>query len=108
IPFEKDNVGFKNALPGLIGGIDVRKEVKQASQIEFASESDPEILHLARPKEGKLLMTAEERLSAGDAVTAEKLAKEALAEKNEDAGRALFILAQISLNKDIDGARDYF
>lgn len=108
IPFEKDNVGFKNALPAMITGIDARKEAKQASQIEFASESDPEILHLARPKEGKLLTTAEQRLSAGDAATAEKLAKEALAEKHEDAGRALFILAQISLNKDIDGARDYF
>lgn len=108
IPFEKDNVGFKNALPAMISGIDVRKEVKQATQIEFASESDPEVLHLERPKEGKLLTTAEQRLSAGDAATAEKLAKQALAEKNEDAGRALFILAQISLNKDIDGARDYF
>jgi hypothetical protein len=108
IPFEKDNVGFQTALPGLIGGIDVRREVKQTAQIEFASESDPEVLHLARPTEGKLLTTAEERLSAGDAETAERLAKQALAEKTEDPGRALFILAQISLNKNIDGARDYF
>lgn len=108
IPFEKDNVGFRNALPAMIGGIDVRREVKQASQIEFAAAADPEILHLARPKEGKLLTTAEDRLSAGDAATAERLAKEALAEKTEDSGRALFILAQISLNKNIDGARDYF
>jgi hypothetical protein len=108
IPFEKDNVGFKNALPQMITGIDVRREVKETAQIQFASASDPEILHLSRPKEGKLLISAEERLSAGDAVTAEKLAKEALAEKTEDAGRALFILAQISLNRDIDGARDYF
>jgi len=108
ISFEKDNVGFQTALPAMIAGIDARREVKQASQIEFATESDPEILHLARPKEGKLLTTAEERLSAGDAATAERLAKQALAEKTEDPGRALFILAQISLNKNIDGARDYF
>jgi hypothetical protein len=108
IGYEKDNIGFKNALPEMIAGIDVHKQVKEAAQIEFANESDPEILHLARPKEGKLLTTAEERLSAGDSATAEKLAKEALAEKTEDAGRALFILAQISLNKNIDGARDYF
>ena len=108
IPFEKDNVGFRNALPAMIGGIDVRREVKQTSQIEFAAAADPEILHLARPTEGKLLTTAEDRLSAGDAATAERLAKEALAEKTEDPGRALFILAQISLNKNIDGARDYF
>lgn len=108
IPFEKDNVGFQTALPALIGGIDVRREVKQTAQIQFAAESDPEVLHLERPKEGKLLSTAEERLSAGDSETAERLAKEALAEKTEDPGRALFILAQISLNKNIDGARDYF
>ncbi len=108
IPFEKDNIGFRNALRAMIGGIDVRREVKQASQIEFAAAADPEILHLDRAKEGKLLTTAEDRLSAGDAATAERLAKQALAEKTEDAGRALFILAQISLNKNIDGARDYF
>lgn len=108
IRFEKDNVGFKNALPEMIADLNVRKEAKEASQLQFASQADPEILHLERAKEGKLLSTAEERLSAGDAVTAERLAKEALAEKTEDQGRALFILAQISLNKDIDGAKDYF
>jgi uncharacterized protein HemY len=58
--------------------------------------------------EGKLLITAEERLSAGDTTTAEKLAKEALAEKDEDPGRAYFILAQIALHGNIPGARDYF
>jgi tetratricopeptide (TPR) repeat protein len=108
IPFEKDNIGFRNALPALIGGIDVRREVKQTAQIQFATESDPEVLHLARAKEGRLLTTAEERLSAGDSETAERLAKQALAEKTEDPGRALFILAQISLNKNMDGAREYF
>jgi hypothetical protein len=108
IPFEKNNIGFKNELPALISGIDVRREVKQTAQIQFATESDPEILHLAHAKEGRLLTTAEERLSAGDSETAERLAKQALAEKTEDPGRALFILAQISLNKNMDGARDYF
>jgi hypothetical protein len=108
IGFEKDNIGFRNALPAFIGGIDVRREVKQTAQIQFATESDPEVLHLARAKEGRLLTTAEERLSAGDSETAERLAKQALAEKTEDPGRALFILAQISLNKNMDGARDYF
>jgi hypothetical protein len=106
--FEKDGIGFRNALPAIIAAIDARGEQKRAAQIQFASAADPELLHLSRPKEGKLLVTAEERLSAGDATTAEKLAKEALAEKTEDPGRALFILAQISLNRNINGARDYF
>jgi tetratricopeptide (TPR) repeat protein len=108
IPFEKDNVGFKNALPQMIAGIDVRKITKEISQIEFASAADPEILHLSRSKQGKLLATAQDRLTAGDSATAEKLAKQALEEKTEDAGRALFILAQVQLKGNIDGARDYF
>ena len=106
--FEKDSIGFRNALPSMLAQIDVRKEQKMASQIQFAATASPETLQLARPQEGRLLITAQERLSAGDTATAEKLAKQALAEKTEDPGRALFILAQIALNKNIDGARDYF
>jgi tetratricopeptide (TPR) repeat protein len=37
------------------------------------------------------------------------LAQEALDEKSEDAGRALFILAQVAtMNGDMEGARTYF
>lgn len=108
LDFEKDSIGFRNAVPAMLAQIDVHKEKKRASLVEFASEADPELLQLARPKEGKLLATAEERLTAGDSATAEKLAKQALAEKTEDPGQALFILAQISLNGNIDGAQGYF
>lgn len=108
LDFEKDTIGFRNAVPAMLAQIDVRKEQKRAAQIEFASEANPEVLQLSQPKEGKLLVTAEERLSAGDSATAEKLAKQALAEKAEDPGRALFILAQVSLRGNMDGARDYF
>jgi len=108
LQFEKDNIGFKNAVPAMIAEIDVRKEERRTTQIQFATSADPEVLRLSRPNEGKLLVTAEERLSAGDAGTAEKLAKEALAEKAEDAGRAYFILAEIALNRNIEGARGYF
>ena len=108
LDFEKDSIGFKNALPLMLAQIDVRKEQKLASQIQFSASAEPELLHLSRPAEGKLLITAEERLSAGDTETAEKLAKEALAEKSEDPGRAYFILAQIALHGNIDGARAYF
>jgi tetratricopeptide (TPR) repeat protein len=109
LDFEKDTIGFRNSLPPMLAQIDVRKEQKRASQIQFASAADPELLQLPRPKEASLLKTAAERLSAGDSATAEKLAKQALAEKTEDPGRALFLLAQISASrKDSDGARDYF
>jgi hypothetical protein len=120
--FEKDEIGFRNAVPAMLAQIDVRREQKRASQIQFANQASPELLQLARPKESKLLETAQERLTAGDAAAAEKLAKQALAEKAEDPGRALFILAQVSLNRHcdqgqatqecgqqrIDGAREYF
>jgi len=106
--FEKEDVGFRNAVGVMIARIDVRKEQKQAGQIQFAAAADPELLQLARPKPGKILINAQERLAAGDPEGAEKLAKEALSEKGEDPGRALFILAQISLNRNIKGAKQYF
>jgi hypothetical protein len=101
--FEKDSIGFRAALPPMLGAIDVRAEEKHAGQIQFAAAAEPELLHLSRPKEGKLLVTAEERLSAGDVQAAEKLAKQALAEKSEDQGRALFILAQTVSAKEASG-----
>jgi hypothetical protein len=108
LAFEKGEIGFKNAFPAMLAELDVRKEQKRTSQIQFATSAEPEVLHLSRPKEGKLLVTAMQRLSAGDSAQAEKLAKQALAEKSEDPGQAMFILAQISLNRNINGARDYF
>ncbi len=107
--FEKDPAGLRNAYGDLVGDIDVRKEQKRAGQIQFASKSDPELLHLSRPLEGKLLITAEQRLSAGDADSAQKLAQQALEENSEDPGRALFILAEVAThNSDMQGARNYF
>lgn len=108
LDFERDNAGFRNDLPAMLTQIDIRKEAKRASQVQFAESAQPELLQLQRPHENKLLATAQERLSAGDTAAAEKLAKQALAEKTEDPGRALFILAQISLRGNIDGAKDYF
>jgi hypothetical protein len=107
--FEKDSAGLRNVFGSMLVGIDVRKEQRRASQIQFATKADPELLHLSRPMEGKLLQTAEQRLSAGDAASAQKLAQEALDEKSEDPGRALFILAQAAtMNRKINDARDYF
>ena len=106
--FEKDPAGFRNVYGQMLAGIDVGKEEKRAGQIDFATKADPELLHLA-PVEGKLLANAEQKLTAGDSESAQKLAQQALDSKTEDQGRALFILAQVAtLNKDIDGARSYF
>jgi hypothetical protein len=106
--FEKDPAGLREAYGDLVNNIDVRKEQKRASQITFASTSTPELLQLSQPK-SNLLVTAEQRLSAGDSAAAQKLAQQALEEKNEDPGRALFILAEVAThNSDMQGARNYF
>jgi hypothetical protein len=107
--FEKDPIGMRNAYPDMLAAIDVGKEMKRASQVQFAESAAPELLHLARPKNEHLLLNAERRLSAGDTETAQKLAQQALDEEEEDPGRALFILAQIATaNSDMQGARTYF
>jgi len=107
--FEKDPEGLRNAYPGLIGAIDVGKEIKRVSQIEFASVASPELLHLSGGGKQRLLLDAERRLAVGDKETARKLAQKALDEQEEDPGRALFILAQVATaNRDMEGARRYF
>ncbi|MBV9574621.1 MAG: hypothetical protein JOY93_11255, partial [Acidobacteriales bacterium] len=107
--FEKEAPGLRSVYGDMVANIDVRKEEKRVAQIQFAASADPELLHLPRPVEAKLLIMAEQRLSAGDAASAQKFAQQALDEKSEDAGRALFILAQVAVvQKNMDNARDYF
>ncbi len=107
--FEKDPASLNNAYGDLVSGIDVGKERRRAAQVTFASTSDTELLHLSRPQQAKLLVAAEQKLSAGDTESAQKLAQQALDEKNEDQGRALFILAEVAThNSDMQGARNYF
>jgi tetratricopeptide (TPR) repeat protein len=107
--FEKGEVGFRNAVGVMIARIDARKEQKEAAQIQFAPAASPELLQLSKPRQSKLLINAQERLSAGDAEGAEKLAKQALAEKSEDPGRAYFILAQVSLgSRNVENAKQNF
>jgi tetratricopeptide (TPR) repeat protein len=107
--FEKDPTGLRNAYSDLLANIDVHKEQKRAAQVQFAAKADPELMHLSRPPQPKLLVTAEQRLSVGDKDSAQKLAQQALDAKSEDPGRALFILAQVAtMNRDMQGARSYF
>jgi hypothetical protein len=109
VKFEKDPAGLRSAYAEMLGAIDMGKERKRASQIQFAGEAAPELLHLARPRNEHLLLNAERRLSAGDRETAQKLAQQALDEEEGDPGRALFILAEVATaNRDMEGARTYF
>ncbi|MGA7382252.1 MAG: hypothetical protein WBX03_15490 [Terriglobales bacterium] len=107
--FEKGPVGLRNAYSEMIGDIDLGKEQKLVALTKFSTEADPELLRVSRPAETRLLVSAEQRLSAGDSDGARKLAQEVLDTKSEDPGRALFILAQVAtMNRDLQGARNYF
>ena len=104
--FEKDPAGLRSAYPAMLAAIEVGKEAKRARQITYAQEAAPEVLRMAHPH---LLQNAELQLAAGDSKMAQKLAQQALDEKEEDPGRALFILAQVATaNRDMEGARSYF
>jgi len=107
--FEREPAGMRNAYPELVGSIEVGKEMKRASLIQYASEASPELLHQAGSRNEHLLLNAERRLAAGDPETAQKLAQQALDGQEEDSGRALFILAEVATqNRDMEGARKYF
>jgi tetratricopeptide (TPR) repeat protein len=109
VGFEKDPAGIHDAYSGLLEGVDVKKEEKVASEVQFASKTSPELVQLSRPEERRILFAAEKRLAAGDAKGAQELAQQALDKKIGDQGRALFILAEVAVaNKNRDGAQDNF
>src|SRR3981081_1457188 len=74
IKFEKDPAGLRDAYASMVNSIDVGKERKRASLIQFSGEAAPELLHLAGRRNEHLLLNAERRLAAGDPETAKKLA----------------------------------
>ncbi|MGB8011749.1 MAG: hypothetical protein WCF68_09055 [Terriglobales bacterium] len=107
--FDRDPAGMRDAYADLLGSIEVAKELKRVSQIQFANEAAPELLKQAGHRDDRLLLNAERRLAAGDREAAQKLAQKVLDEQEDDSGRALFILAEVATaNRDIDGARKYF
>ena len=107
--FEKDPAGLREAYGGFLDGIDLRQQQKAASEIQFASATEPELVQLSRMEDRRMLSTAEKRLAAGDPKGAQDLAQQALDKKVGDQGRALFILAQVAVaNKNREGALDNF
>jgi tetratricopeptide (TPR) repeat protein len=109
VAFEKDPAGIRGAYSGFLDNIDLKKEAKAASEVQFASAASPELVRFSRPEERRMLVTAEKRLAAGDPKGAQELAQAALDKKIGDQGRALFILAEVAVaNKNRDGAQENF
>ena len=107
--FEKEPTGLKDAFGDFLYGIDVGHEKKLASEVQFSTQAAPEVVHASKPAQPQMLDLAEDRLVAGDLKEAERLARQALERKDEDPGRALFILARAAaMDRDVDGARTYF
>lgn len=109
LTFEKDPAGLRTEYSDILAGIDVKQQQKAASEVQFARSSSPELVQLSRLEDRRMLVTAEQRLSAGDAKGAQELAQQALDKKIGDEGRARFILAQIAVaNRNRDGAVENF
>src|SRR5215469_14541362 len=109
LAFEKDPAGLRAAYSDILDAIDLKQQEKAASEIQYAQVSAPELVQLSRLEDRRMLMTAEQRLAAGDPKGARELAQQALDKKIGDEGRALFILAQVAVaNKDRAGAAENF
>jgi tetratricopeptide (TPR) repeat protein len=106
--FENEPVGLRDALPDWLYYLDVGREVKRAENAHFGARSAAEVVARSKPQPG-LLDLAEQRLASGDYDGAHNLAQRALDQKQDDPGRALFILARAAtMNHDMSGAREYF
>jgi tetratricopeptide (TPR) repeat protein len=106
--FEKENTGLQDAFPDWLHNIDVDREKKRASEIEFASQAAPEVMRAAKPASQRKVDLAERDLVSGDAAAAQKLAEESLNEK-EDLARAYFVLARAAtMSGNMQGAQDNF
>ena len=109
VRFESDPAGFQDAFGDMLHDLDVDREKKRIAQVRFGSAAQPEIVQRQLKPQPKLLDLAEERLAAGDAETAQAIARRALQEKQDDPARALFILARVStIRADMAGAKTYF
>jgi tetratricopeptide (TPR) repeat protein len=106
--FEKENTGLQDAFPDWLHHIDVDGEKKRASQIEYASQAAPEVMRAAKPASQPKVDLAERELVSGDPAGAQKLAEEALNEK-EDPARAYFVLARAAtMSGNMQGAQENF
>ncbi len=87
--------------------INVDKEQRRASQIQFASASQPDVVRAAKPKNP--LEDAEKYYASGDYARAKEIAQKSLDTQQGDLGRTYFLLARVAIStKDMPGAQSLF
>ncbi len=106
--FEKGGTGLQDAFPDWLHNLDVAHEKKRASEITFATKSEPEVMQASKRASQKKIDLAESALASGNPAEAGKLAQDSL-RANEDPGRAYFVLAKVaSFSGDMQGAQTDF
>jgi tetratricopeptide (TPR) repeat protein len=106
--FEKENVGLQTAFPDWLHNMDVDGLKKQASQVQFASTAEPELMRSPKAASQSKVDQAERALASGNPTGAAQLAQDAL-NANEDPARAYFVLARVAtLDGNMQDARDNF
>jgi len=107
VVFEHDEVGFDQAYADWLHDIDVQKQQKFAATVPFVQSSTPELVRKSRHKE-MLVDLAERALANGNLNGAQNYAQQAI-QNHEDQGRALFVLARVSVaGGDLNAAQDFF
>jgi tetratricopeptide (TPR) repeat protein len=111
--FEKESTGLRTGYGDLLHNIDLQRERKQAREVRFALQAEPEVVSAARvqPEGTELLNQAEQKLAAGDKEGAQKLAMQVLRNNQggDQPGRAAFLLARIAtLSGNMEEARTSF
>src|SRR5260370_32129478 len=87
--FEKDPSGIRNAYSDFLDKVDVKREEKAASEVQFAAAATPELLQLSGMKDRQTLLTPANRLAAGDDKGTPDPARKGLDNSHHNTGGAL-------------------
>jgi tetratricopeptide (TPR) repeat protein len=107
VAFEGDEVGFDQAYADWLHDINLEEQQKLAADIPFLKSGTPELVRKSLHKE-MLVDLAERALASGNFDGAQNYAQQAI-QQQEDAGRALFVLARVAVAKGkLNDAQSYF
>jgi len=105
VHYEAEPTSLKDSFPDFLYNLDVGREVKRASEIQFSNSGRAEVVKGKIREAEDPLNLAEQKITEHDLPGAQKLAQDVVDKKGPDAPRAYLILGMIAtLNKDKDSA----